>query len=237
MVSAGRFTVNSNGQLSTSSFSINREKLNAALTYVLTIEPAVGDDPAPSDVHVVAGNFSGSSASLSSSHPAALNVNFNSATGKYILATPTDGGSMDNEDSGVWFIDNSSGSPVMGLNLPVLPSSWKYEGWVVINGNVLSTGTFSMSNTFDMFSGYSKTQASPPFPGEDFLMNAPSGLNFPVNLRGSTVVISVESNPDNSPAPFAFKPLIHTAPNNALTHSVINMNLNLGSLATGSVSR
>ena len=34
-----------------------------ASAYVLTIEPAVGDDPAPTDTHVVAGDFSSDSAS------------------------------------------------------------------------------------------------------------------------------------------------------------------------------
>ena len=73
-------------------------------------------------------------------------------------------------------------------------------------------------------------------PGEDFFLNAPSGETFPLDVRGRTVVISVEPVPDNSPAPFAMKPLVGTAGQTTApaTHS---FGLNLGSLPTGTVIR
>ena len=49
--------------------------------------------------------------------------------------------------------------------------------------------------------------AGPPFPGEDFLVNAPSGLAFPTDLAGGVAVISIEPEPDDSAAPFTLKPL------------------------------
>ena len=42
--------------------------------------------------------------------------------------------------------------------------------------------------TDDDFDGYSASDIYPPFPGEDFLMNAPSGLMFPTDLSGATAV-------------------------------------------------
>jgi hypothetical protein len=235
-VSTGKFSINSSGLASQTSFSVLKSSLDAATAFVLTIEPAVGDLPEPTDIHVLAGDFSGTSGTLSVQHSAALGTNFSTSMGKYILATPTDS-NMANEDSGVWFLDNSGATPVAGLNLPSLPSGWKYEGWVVLNGNPISTGTFSMPNGADSSGMFSGMIASPPFPGEDFLVNAPTGLVFPTSLLGKTVVISVEPSPDNSPAPFALKPLLQNVPSNAAVHTVLTMNQNLGTLPTGTFSR
>lgn len=235
-VTTGRFSVNANGELSQTEFSVLKSELDAATTFVLTIEPSVGDLPAPSDIHVLAGDFSGTNGTLSIQHPAALGTNFSAASGKYILATPTDS-DMTNEESGVWFLDNSSGSPMVGLNLPTLPVGWKYEGWAVVNGTPISTGTFTMVSGADSNGLFSGMLASPPFPGEDFLVNAPSGITFPTSLLGKTVVISVEPSPDNSIAPFALKPLIHNIPSTAAVHTVLTMNQNLSNLPSGTVTR
>lgn len=240
-ITSGRFSVNNLGQLSQTKFSIPQDQLSKATAFILTIEPAVNDSPAPTDVHVLAGDFNGNSGNASVGHSAALGNNFSSTSGKYILATPTDGGAMSNEESGVWFLDNSSGSPATGLNLPVLPSGWKYEGWIVLNGTPISTGTFTSISASDdnaSSSSYKGTvNIGPAFPGEDYLMNAPSGFTFPTDLRGKTVVISVEPFPDNSPAPFAIKPLLHSVPASASVHTPISMNQNLGSLPSGSFTR
>lgn len=235
-VTTGRFSINATGTLSQTSFPILKSALDAATTFVLTIEPAVGDDPSPSDVHVLAGDFSGTNGVLTLQHPAALGNDFTSSMGKYILATPTDS-DMTNEDSGVWFLDNSGTSPVAGLTLPTLPAGWKYEGWAVVNGTPISTGTFLTPSEMDSSGIFSGANASPPFPGEDFLINAPTGVTFPTSLLGKTVVISVEPSPDNSPAPFALKPLVHNVPTTASTHTVLTMNQNLSAVPAGTVSR
>lgn len=235
-ITTGRFSINSSGTLSQSSFSLLKSQLDVATAFILTIEPAVGDDPAPSDVHVLAGDFSGTNGSLTIQHPAALGNDFTASAGKYILATPTDS-DMTNEDSGVWFLDNSGAAPVPGLTLPTLPAGWKYEGWAVVNGTPISTGTFLTASGMDSSGMFSGTNASPPFPGEDFLVNAPTGVTFPTSLLGKTVVISIEPNPDNSPAPFALKPLVHNVPTTAATHTVLTMNQNLSAVPMGTVSR
>ncbi len=235
-ISTGTFSVNSSGQLSKTTFEIDTDNLNSATAFVLTIEPVPDNDPAPSAVHILAGDFAANAAALTVGHGAALGDAFAAAAGKYILATPTNGANTD-ENSGIWFLDLSSGTPAQGLQLPTLPNGWVYEGWTVINGTPVTTGTFTSTTMVDNADPYSSTQGGPPFPGEDFLVNAPSGLTFPTNIAGGTAVISIEPSPDNSPNPFTLKPLVAAIPSNAVDHETYMMNLNLGSFPTGAATR
>ena len=237
-VTTGTFAVDANGMLSENMFELKASDVDNATTFVLSIEPANDSDPAPSATKMLAGDFSGSNASLT----IAPVGDFSNAAGKYILATPTDGPDK-NEKSGIWFLDLSTGSPTVGLDLPVLPDGWKYEGWVVIDGQPVTTGTFTNTMATDDADPFSGSMALPDvngtdgfFPGEDFLMNAPAGLNFPTDIAGGMAVISVEPYPDNSPAPFTLKPLVQPIPAGAMDHSVYEMGQNLN-FPTGSVTR
>lgn len=234
---SGVFTVDANGTASKTTFEVAEEDLEKATAFILTIEPSPDTDPAPSAVHILAGDFSTDDATLTVSHSAALGTDFGDATGKYIIATPTDG--MDNnEESGVWFLDNSSGSAVAGLNIPTLPEGWAYEGWAVIDGTPVTTGTFTSASGTDSASTFSGSAGGPPYPGEDFLQNAPTGLTFPTNLQGATIVVSVEPVPDNSPAPFVLKPLVGMTAADAPLHSVLDMANNATSTnPTGTASK
>ena len=117
-----------------------------------------------------------------------------------------------------------------GLNLPELTPGWKYEGWVVLNGTPVSTGTFTSVDGADDNAATSPfkgtTNDGPPYPGEDFVQNAPSGLSFPTDLAGTTVVISIEPSPDNSTAPFLLKPLVAPVDAAAADHTPYSMNNN-----------
>ncbi|MEJ2102945.1 MAG: anti-sigma factor [Ignavibacteriaceae bacterium] len=235
-VSTGTFTVDASGTLSQTDFDVDATNLSNATAFVLTIEPNPDNDPNPSQTHILAGSFSGNSSSLSISHSAALGDDFSSASGTFILATPTDG-AMTNENSGIWFLDLSSGSPAQGLFLPTLPSGWMYEGWAVINGTPVTTGKFTSTTQVDESDPYSSTQPGPPFPGEDFLVNAPSGLTFPTDISGGKAVITIEPDPDNSQAPFTLKPLVGDIPMNAADHTNYGMSLNNPSFPTGIATR
>ncbi|MFT4526286.1 MAG: hypothetical protein ACI85F_002458 [Bacteroidia bacterium] len=68
--------------------------------------------------------------------------------------------------------------------------------------------------------------AGPSFPGEDFLVNAPSGLTFPTDLAGGTAVISIEPYPDNSASPFTLKPLVGMISTSATDHTAYSMGNN-----------
>ncbi len=232
-VSTGVFTVNDNGDLSSSTFNVSG--LADATTFILTIEPSPDDDPKPSAVHLVAGDFSGSTANLEVGHDAALANDFEASTGTFILATPTDSDDT-NEYSGLWFLDNSSGGPAVGLDLPTLPEGWIYEGWAVIDGSPVTTGTFSSLTGNDDSAPYSGPIQGPAYPGEDFLINAPAGKTFPTNLAAA--VISIEPVPDNSVAPFLLKPLLGMIDANAELHTALQMDNNsAASNPTGTVTR
>ncbi len=237
-VSTGTFTVDANGALSQSTFTVKKDDLEAATDFVLSIEPIPDSDPAPSAIKILGGAFSGTSASVSAEHGAALGDAFASISGKYILATPTTT-TLDDELSGVWFLDLAGGSPAVGLDLPTLPAGWLYEGWAVIDGTPISTGTFNMVDAADDSGAFSGSdEDGPPFPGEDFVMNAPMGITFPTDLNGATIVISIEPSPDNSTNPFAFKPLIGAVPDGATDHVTYDMtNSTSDTFPSGSVSR
>ncbi len=148
-VSTGKFNLDSNGNLvdlngmeiTNGEFNLGGD-LSSATEFVLTIEPTGDIDDIPAMTHYLAGDVSGGSAMLSVGHSSALGNDFLSSTGNYILATPTNGANTD-ENSGIWFLDLSSGSPAQGLFLPTLPDGWKYEGWTVIDGTPVTTGTFT----------------------------------------------------------------------------------------------
>ncbi|NQU39500.1 MAG: anti-sigma factor [Lentisphaerae bacterium] len=233
-VSTGVFDVDASGSVSSSKFGVSAEAYDRATAFVLTIEPFPDTDPAPSDTHILAGSFSDMMADVSVGHPAALGNDLSGVAGSYILATPTDGPAT-SENSGIWFLDLSSGSPAQGLTLPTLPAGWLYEGWAVINGTPVSTGTFTSPTGADDAAPHSGTAPGPPFPGEDFLVNAPAGLTFPTDIAGGKAVISIEPSPDNSAAPFLLKPLVGDIPAGATDHVNYAMGANLGSLPSGTV--
>jgi hypothetical protein len=83
---------------------------------------------------------------------------------------------------------------------------------------------------------HSGPQSGPPIPGEDFFTNAPAGEFFPLDIRGRTIVISIEPVPDDSLAPFAMKPLLGMA-GQITAPTTYSFGQNLNSLPIGSVSR
>jgi hypothetical protein len=239
-VSTGKFNVSpagditdlSNSVIANGEFTVSQDLSNSS-AIVITIEPNGDTNPDPADTHVLAGDVASNSATLTAGHGAALGNDFSTAAGEYILATPTSTTASD-ENSGIWFLSLASGSPAVGLTLPTLPAGWKYEGWTVINGIPVTTGTFTNVMDFDENDFYSSTESGPPFPGEDFIMNAPAGLTFPTDIAGGTAVISIEPSPDDDSAPYTLKPLVGSIPANAVDHTTYMMGLNLASFPTGS---
>jgi len=194
-VSSGVFTVDDEGQASATTFPVDPAALQSATAFVLTVEPSPDPDPAPSAVHLLGGDFTQGIAQLSIGHPAALGDDFSGAGGTFLLGIPSSDSPNDSYRSGIWFT---------GLSLPELPAGWIYEGWVVGPEGPMSTGRFPDGRSVDS-DGAGPTagpRPGPAFPGQDY-------LNPPVDLtQGYTAVISIEPDPDNSPAPFALKPLV-----------------------------
>ena len=222
-VTTGRFDDPAGGD-----FEIATHDADGAQAFVLTIEPAVDDVPEPSAVQVVAGDITDSLADLSVAHGAALGTDLADAAGTFILETPT---SSDPDDyaNGIWFLDPAAG-PGASLTLPPLPEGWQYEGWVAGEDGPVSTGTFTTAEGGDSDGGgptAGTDNPGPPFPGQDL-------VDPPLSLVGLTAVISIEPIPDDSPAPFAIKPLVGPI-EDAGAGASQTLGLNIDALPTGSV--
>ncbi len=232
-VSAGRFTVDADANPIPAAFEIDAMVADTAAAYVLTIEPIEGDDPAPSAVHILAGDLADGVASLSTAHAAAIGTDFADATGVYILETPTSGDVADDYAQGIWWLVPGADGMAPGLSLPTLPEGWVYEGWVAGADGPVSTGTFSAADAADA-DGAGETagpDGSPPFPGQDFIDPAI------VLTGGYAAVISVEPVPDDSPMPFVIKPLVDMTIEDVMAPDTQEMaNAAASNLPSGSVA-
>lgn len=206
-VSTGRFEIDADGGADPASSEVSADDAAVASTFVLTIEPAIGDDPAPAATHVLAGDVDGDGATLSVGHGAALGTGFGDAAGSFILATPSTADTADN-GQGIWFLVPGD-PPTVALELPALPEGWAYEGWVVdTSGDApvpLTTGRFTdpAGADSDLAGPTSGSDSDgPPLPGQDYIDPA---IDLTVD---HVAVISVEPEPDNSPGPFQLKPLM-----------------------------
>jgi hypothetical protein len=210
--------------------------LSDADAIVVTIEPEGDTDSVPSGIVVLSGVLA-SDAEEAQTITLSFPVDLATASGSYILATPTNGNDTD-ETSGIWFLKLPP-PPSAGLVLPNLPSGWVYEGWAVHNGIPITSGRFSSAEGVDFFNEFSGPEGSPPFPGEDYLINAPAGLSFPINLANgsSKVVISIEPDSNGEDptgdGPFQVKPLVADVPEGALDHTNYPMQLNMDSIPSG----
>jgi hypothetical protein len=197
-LSTGRFAADETAL----TFELDRTIADEATAFVLTIEPATGDDPAPAATHLMAGPVSGGTAELALDDPAAIGSDFSTAAGDFVLATPSTADDTSDNNQGIWWLVPGA-TPLASLDLPQLPDGWVYEGWVVSGDGPTSTGRFADQAAVDS-DGAGSTAGdddAPPFPGQDF-------IDPPVDLIGLTAVISVEPDPDDDAGPFALKPLI-----------------------------
>ncbi len=221
-VSTGVFTVDTDGMISTGSFPVS-EHAAKATAFVLTIEPVPDPDASPSATHLLGGDFMDGAASLSVAHPAALADDFTSAGGTYILGIPTSDSPNDSYRSGIWFT---------GLTLPGLPNGWVYEGWVVGPDGPVSTGRFTdlMAADSDGAGPTAGPKPGPALVGQDF-------IDPPLDLTsGYAAVISIEPEPDNSPAPFALKILVDAHIDDSGDHGPQEIDNQAASLPTGLVT-
>ena len=222
-----------NGSISYNSEKPLRSLQRAELFYLTVERESVVNDSAfvPSSKKLLSGSFTNASSNMSICENISVLENVD---GFFTLATPTNGINTD-ELSGVWFVDSLAASPVSGLKkLPELYGGWIYEGWIDINGQLVSTGRFSDLENADLFSGYSGSLLGFNFPGEDFLYNAPSGLTFPINLSNAKVYISIEYKDErtNGTSPFIIV-LEGTVPASAQSNVTYNLNRSNRALTSG----
>jgi hypothetical protein len=224
--STGTFEIDGSGGFTNKTIPVESEKLENATSYFVTIESSDDGDASPSDVTILAGSFGQYEANLTHSNSDAIgfDVSDNANFSGFFLINAFTSATMEDDTSGIWFINNLGGGETAGLDLPVLNNGWKYEGWVVIDGFFVSTGKFTLPNAADESCNYCGDLSGPSFPGEDFLQNAPDGLIFPVNVSGNATIISIEPDPDFSSMPSSFKILSGAIPE----ASVIEVNTTYG---------
>lgn len=237
LVSLGRFTdVNF-----PKTFQALTGQVNDAEGFVLSIEP--GNDPSSeiSQSIILSGDFVGNAATVDVTDTFG---SYTTASGQFVLQTPTDDVAT-NENSGLYWYVPSTGQP--GLKLPTLPSGWKYEGWVTLQGasgdvNV-STGKFTNVNNADEFATFSSSiNDGPDFPGEDFvnisLLSQLYGITTAPNLLGRRAFITIEPSPDNDETkPFVLRPLTGTITEEAGSAVTNKMQINTASFPVGRVTK
>jgi hypothetical protein len=157
----------------------------------ISIEFTQGEFVASSFSYLVGGKVEKGVAELELGHWTGMASDLSGMSGSFLLATLTDPDRA-GEAAGVWFLDSSGSVPTPGLNLPDAQDGWDYEGWVVVGTDTLSTGKFSFAGGPDEGDRYCGGDPGPAFPGEDFLLNPPTGLTFPMDLRGAEVFVTLE---------------------------------------------
>lgn len=201
----------------------------------VSIESESDENKIPSGITVLQGNIQGGAGTL------IFPIDLESASGTYILATPTDGPDS-NETSGIWFVDLSGEELAPSLTLPALSGGWKYEIWIKHNGAQVALGRFKFPDGTDTFSGFSGKEKAPPFPGEDLLFNAPEGFIFPLDLSlgSSTILITIEPElgglDPTGDSPFTAQPLQALIPLGAEDHIHYPLTLHTEALPSGTVS-
>jgi hypothetical protein len=197
-------------------------------TVAISIEPENDTDPSPSATIVLAGEIQNGRATL------AFPLDVSGFSGQYILATPSTE-TTDDETAGLWFTITGVEA---SLDIPVAPAGWAYEGWVVVDGTPISTGLFTDPASADLFAGFTGPGMVPNKPGEDFISNLPNGLTGPLDLKGRTIVLSIEPFQDGvdptGPMPSQTKPLTAMVAAGATDHFAYDLVLGLDSVPSGS---
>lgn len=216
------FVTDLNGRPLNSTIVLAGNDFTKAKSYLVTVETGDSEPTKPSATIILNGNVAkGNTWSLT------FPIDLTKVTGSYLLATPTNGPST-NETSGIWFLKIAGNSQEQAsLNLPVAPAGWVYEGWITDHNINLTTGRFTSPAEKDSFSNYSGPRAYPPFPGEDFLTNAPvdQSVTFPLNLAAdqTKVTIGLEpgtiANDQTGATRFGLNLLTGTIPSGATDHT------------------
>ncbi|MDE2958347.1 MAG: hypothetical protein OXU68_15275 [Bacteroidota bacterium] len=199
--------------------------LDSAQVMYITIEPPGDADSAPSDTRLMGGLFIDGQVSLSAADFEGIEDELILAAGTYIVDTPTDGPDTNN-DSGIWFVNLTGGPPARGLRVAIPIQGWQYQAWTEFDDIAVNMGIITHHSRPDDSSVHSGSQPGYNYPGEDFLINAPPGLIFPLSVEGTRVYVTLEPEPDPDPDPSQFVLFEARVPGEILpgqTHNMANL--------------
>lgn len=179
-----------------------------AVDAFVTIEPADDPEPAVHGPAFMGGSFRNGTTQLSIGSSDALDEDFATIDGTFLMACPSTSAGGD-ETEGIWFVTSTT-TPAASLNLPTLSvndpqKNWTYQAWISLpSAGLASLGKFKSPILPDgdldgPLHGVPPTDSSGyPFPGSDF----PYG-SAGIDLSLGSVIITLEPVPDNdSGAPF-----------------------------------
>lgn len=186
-------------------FRFRSNQLSNFRQFLVTIES--GTFTQPTGATLLESSFDASSRTLLETPFASQYQELEPAS--FLLAAPT---SLNRSEdiSGLWFVERSDSDFAQlparqnlsaGLQLPLAPRGWAYQLWVKTEFRTpiwLPGGAFQDPQAPDDNAQFSNpAREGYPFPGEDFLRNAPSRLFFPFNLTSTgerEVYVSLEPN-------------------------------------------
>ena len=184
-----------------------------AVEIFITLQAQPGVSPGgPSPHAVLSGQMTAGQGALTVFGTQARGIaDFSQVSGSFICSTPTDNavGVAANDGMGIWF-RTLTGLPA--LDLPALPVTWRYEGWVenTVTGERRSTGRFCPLASPDedamTWPGRGMVNTGFSVPGQDFVRADP-GTTIPAGVdlgTGWMAVITLEPFPDTSLDPSAF---------------------------------
>ena len=189
---------------------------------LISIEPPGDTDDTPSDTRLLGGIFVEQTAELKAADVEGIEDALILSAGTFIVATPTDGPNT-NEESGIWFVNLTGGPPGRGLRTTIPIRGWKYQAWTEFDGIIVDMGVITHHSRPDESSLYSGTLPGYNYPGEDFLTNAPPGLDFPISVISAVVFVTLEPNPDPDPTPSQFVLFSGRVPENVQANETYNL--------------
>ncbi|MFQ5743722.1 MAG: hypothetical protein ACE5HV_09065 [Acidobacteriota bacterium] len=198
-ISLGRFNINDAGMpvdengVPIERFTSLDKNIDKAIGMLITIQSPTSIPDRPSAAQILQGTVDKSVAHLTVPAPNGIEE----AGGFYRVFTPTDGPDT-NEASGLWAI-SADGTP--SLSLSGTTQGFLYEHFIFINNVTVFMGRFSATDQPDSANLSSGEQPAPSVPGEDFLQNPPMGLEFPADLSGARLIVTLEPRIGDQLAP------------------------------------
>ena len=242
--SLGKFNLNEKGAMvdleGKETFLKSEYDISEVDKILISVEPDDGKDASPSGILILEGEVHGGRADLSFKA-----INLAKASGEYFLGTPSY--SKDSDlPGGVWFAKPAGtdfSKQDESLILGKAPKGFVYEGWIFHRDKFISTGRFRSPAGDDDFSGHSGFKRYPDYPGEDFLINEPEGLDFEflVDLTDGESRVMVSLEPDiegedpTGDEPFQLQFLQAEIPETAETYTLYDLDIDLSSFPSGTV--
>lgn len=205
------------GRLRANTF-VSEFDMQPATEFLVSIEGRRDTDLVPSNTRILQGPIVGSSASLNF---ASAVVDLSGVVVNYTIGTPTDSDGS-NESFGFWL--GTPGTYAPAMIAPTLGDGWTYELWAELSTGPVSLGRFASPSRRDSAAPFSNQAETFSVPGEGFVMNAPAGVTFPLDVGGLGVFITVEPEPDETgPTPFGLRIQEATIPSGVAGGEALSM--------------